>query len=296
MGGQRPVREDDCMADRLPSQPLSDKPAFRAANRTIPPYFPILSGLYTAFIYLRSMAVFVVIWQLASLWIGNATLMPAPLTVAGNFIALAADGELLENALVSLRRLAISFFAAGAIGIPLGLLMGMSRAANDLLDPVVEMLRPISGIAWVPLGMFLLGVGDTLPIAIMFYGALFPFVVNSHAGVRAVDPRLIQVARTLGVGPAAIWRHIVLPGALPNILVGARLAAGAAWMSMVAAELIGAPSGLGFAIEWYRELLATPKVFAVIFVVGLLGYLVDRALRALQRTLTPWVPQAELAQ
>ncbi len=284
------------MAVRLPSQPLSGAPVRQDVSRGVPRYVSVLSGLHTAFIYLRTMAAFVLVWYLASLWIANPTLMPAPLTVARNFMLLAADGELLENALVSLRRLGISFFAAGAIGIPIGLLMGMSRIANELIDPVVEMLRPISGIAWVPLGMFLLGVGDTLPMAIMFYGALFPFIINTLAGVRAVDPRLIQVAQTLGVPTLAIWRHIIWPGALPNVLVGARLAAGAAWMSMVAAELIGAPSGLGFAIEWYRELLATPKVFAVIFVVGLLGYLVDRGLRALHRALTPWLPEAELAQ
>jgi ABC-type nitrate/sulfonate/bicarbonate transport system permease component len=284
------------MAVRLPSQPLSGAPARSKPRGSASRQLSSSAGLATAFIYLRTMAAFVVVWHLASLWIGNTTLMPPPLTVAKNFVLLAADGELLENALISLRRLAISFFAAAAIGIPLGLLMGMSRIADDLFDPVIEMLRPISGIAWVPLGMFLLGVGDTLPMAIMFYGALFPFVINTHAGVRASDPRLVQVAQTLGVTRRAIWWHIILPGALPNILVGARLGAGAAWMAMVAAELIGAPSGLGFAIEWYRELLATPKVFAVIFVVGLLGYVVDRGLRALQRTLTPWVPEAEIAQ
>lgn len=284
------------MAVRLRLQPRPVAPSRGRSGHAVPRYVTLLSSLYTALIYLRTMAVFALVWHFASVWIGNPTLMPSPVTVARNFMLLAADGELLENALVSLRRLAISFFAAGVIGIPLGVLMGLNRIANDLIDPVVEMLRPISGIAWVPLGMFILGIGDTLPIAIMFYGALFPFILNSHAGVRAVDPRLIQVAQTLGVSRLAILRHIILPGALPNILVGARLAAGAAWMSMVAAELIGAPSGLGFAIEWYRELLATPKVFAVIFVVGLLGYLVDRGLRALQRNLTPWVPDAELAQ
>jgi ABC-type nitrate/sulfonate/bicarbonate transport system permease component len=239
------------------------------------------------------MAVFLVVWHLGSLHIANPVLLPSPLAVADSLRQLALDGELAEQALISLQRLAVSFGLAAAIGIPVGLAMGFSRLVHDLVDPLVELLRPISGIAWIPLGMFILGVGEELPVAIMFYGALFPFLINTIAGVRSTDRRLVQAAQTLGVGRGTILRHVVLPAALPNILVGARLAAGAAWMSMVAAELIGAPSGLGFAIEWYRELLMTPKMLSFVFLVGLLGYLVDRLLRGAQRRLTPWIDLAE---
>lgn len=251
------------------------------------------AALGTALVYLRTMAAFALVWHLASVQIANPVLLPSPLAVADSLRQLALDGELFAEALVSLRRLGVSFLLAGAVGIPLGLAMGLSRLFHDLVDPVIELLRPISGIAWIPLGMFILGVGEELPVAIMFYGALFPFLINTIAGVHATDPRLVQAARTLGIGRGSILRHVVLPSALPNILVGARLAAGAAWMSMVAAELIGAPSGLGFAIEWYRELLMTPKMLAFVFMVGLLGYLVDRLLRAAQRRLTPWIDLAE---
>jgi len=249
--------------------------------------------LDAAFVYVRTLAVFLLVWHLASLQIGNPVLLPSPLRVAESLLQLALEGDLHENALVSLQRLAISFLLAGAIGIPLGFAMGASRLVHDLVDPVIELLRPISGIAWIPLGMFILGVGDELPAAIMFYGALFPFVLNTIEGVRSVDQRLLQAARTMGVGEWTILRQVVWPAALPSILVGARLAAGAAWMAMVAAELIGAPSGLGFAIEWYRELLMTPKVMAFIFLVGLLGYLFDRLLRLAQRRLTPWAQSME---
>lgn len=250
-------------------------------------------ALGTAVVYVRTMAIFLVVWHLASLQIANSVLLPSPLAVAESLRQLALDGELLAEALVSLKRLAVSFLLAGAVGIPLGLAMGLSPLLHDLVDPLVELLRPISGIAWIPLGMFILGVGEELPMAIMFYGALFPFLINTIAGVRATEPRLVQAARTLGLGRSTILQHVVLPSALPNILVGARLAAGSAWMSMVAAELIGAPSGLGFAIEWYRELLMTPKMLAFVFMVGFLGYLVDRLLRATQRRLTPWIELAE---
>jgi ABC-type nitrate/sulfonate/bicarbonate transport system permease component len=247
-------------------------------------------GILGVATYGRAMLFFVFVWYLVSLWIGNPVLLPSPLQVLDGLYQMIASGELAEHALISLRRLAISFIAAGMIGIPLGLAMGVSRPVNDIVDPLVEVLRPISGIAWIPLALFILGVGDALPIFIMFYGALFPFVLNSYAAVRAVSPRYMDAARTMGVPRRRILAKVILPAALPGILVGARLAAGAGWMSMVAAELIGAPSGLGFAVEWYRELLMTSKMLAVVVSIGVLGYAIDRLLRAVQHRLVPWSP------
>lgn len=252
----------------------------------------VLSGLRSVGLYLRSMAVFVVVWHAAAWWIGNPVLLPSPLDTFRALVSLLANGEVLSNALASFRRLAVSFAGACVVGIPLGLVMGMNRVVFALVDPLIEILRPISGIAWIPLGMFILGVGEALPSAIMFYGAFFPIVINTIVGVRSVEPRLIQAAEVLGVGRAHTILHVILPASLPNILVGLRLGAGAAWTAMVAAELIGAPSGLGFAVEWYRQLLMTPSVLAFVFVIGLFGYLFDRLLRALQTALTPWADSA----
>lgn len=140
--------------------------------------------------------------------------------------------------------------------------------------------------------MFILGVGEALLTAIMFYGAFFPIVINTLIGVRSVDEKLVQAAKVLGVGRASTIMNVVLPASLPNILVGLRLGAGAGWTAMVAAELIGAPSGLGFAVSWYRELLMTPSVLAFVFLIGLFGYLFDKLLRALQAALTPWAASA----
>jgi ABC-type nitrate/sulfonate/bicarbonate transport system permease component len=239
-------------------------------------------------VYARTMAVFLVVWHLGSLWIGNAILLPSPIATAEALVNLTRQGEVFSNVIASLTRLGMSFGLALVIGVPLGFAMGLSRNVFEMIDPVVELLRPISGIAWIPLGMFILGVGEALPTAIMFYGAFFPVLINTIVGVRSVNPRLVQGARVLGVGRVQIVRHVIFPAALPNILVGARLGAGAGWMAMVAAELIGAPSGLGFAVEWYRELLMTPSVLAFVFLIGLLGYLFDRSLRWLQRVVTPW--------
>jgi len=239
-------------------------------------------------IYLRTMMVFAIVWHLAALWVDNVLLLPTPFSVAESFWQLLASGEMATHVAVSGRRLLASFLLAGAIGIPLGFVMAMNRLLFDLVDPIVELLRPISGIAWIPLGLFIFGVGDTLPTAIMFYGAFFPMVINTIVSVRAVEPNLVSAARTLGAGRLTVLRHVIWPAALPGILVGARLAAGAGWMSMVAAELIGAPSGLGFAVEWYRELLMTSNVLAFVVVIGLLGYLMDRLLRLATRLSTGW--------
>ena len=153
--------------------------------------------------------------------------------------------------------------------------MGLSRAWRDAFDLLVEMLRPIAGIAWIPLALFILGIGNRLPVFIMFYSAFFPLLIGTAAGVRNVDARLLAAAATMGVTGRARIRHVVLPAALPAIMVSLRLAVAASWTAVVAAELVGAPSGLGYAIEYYRSMLATPTVMAFIVVIGLLGF-VDR--------------------
>jgi ABC-type nitrate/sulfonate/bicarbonate transport system permease component len=214
------------------------------------------------FVALRSFAVF--IWQLA------------------------VSGELFEHALISTTRLVIALIVATLVAVPLGFFMGVYREADRFIDPVVELLRPISGIAWIPLALFIFGVGDVLPVFIMVYVAFFPLLLNTISGVRNVDQRLVNAARTMGVHGWPLMRQVIVPGALPTIMVGFRLAFAGAWAAVIAAELIGAPSGLGFAIEWYRQLLMSPKVFAFIAIIGVVGYLCDLALRALQRRLTPW--------
>ena len=239
-------------------------------------------------VYLRTMAIFLLVWHGAAMWIANPILFPTPVDVARSFVDLAGSGEMITNIVVSVRRLVLSFLLAAVIALPLGFAMALNRFLFEMIDPTVELLRPISGIAWIPLGLFILGIGDALPTAIMFYGAFFPLLINTITAVRSVDRSYLDAARTLGVARSTVLAQVIVPAALPGILVGARLAAGAGWMSMVAAELIGAPSGLGFAVEWYRELLMTSKVLVFIVLIGLMGYLFDRALRYLQRRLTRW--------
>lgn len=240
-------------------------------------------------IAVRSFAVFLLLWYLVALWVSSPIQLPTPGAVFDALWGLAQSGELFVQAGTSTSRLVISLVVAAGLAIPLGFIMALSREFNAFFDPIVELLRPISGIAWIPLALFIFGVGGTLPVFIMAYVAFFPILLNTIDGVRSIDRRLIDAARTMGVGSRARLLHVALPAALPSIMVGFRIGFAGAWAAIIAAELIGSPSGLGFAIEWYRQLLMSPKVFAFIMVIGFVGYMCDLGLRALQRKLTPWV-------
>ena len=239
------------------------------------------------FVALRSFAVFAALWWVCFAWNANPLQLPSPLRVLDAVWGLLKSGELSEHAAISSARLGIALVVAILLAVPLGFAMGLSKTLEAYVDPLVELLRPISGIAWIPLGLFIFGIGDTLPVFIMVYVAFFPLLLNTLAGVRQVDRKLVDAARTMGIHRSAMLRHVIVPAALPMVMVGLRLAFAGAWAAIVAAELIGAPSGLGFAIEWYRQLLMTPKVFAFILVIGVVGYL-DLLLRTLQHWLTPW--------
>src|SRR5699024_4575465 len=200
---------------------------------------------------------------------------PSPIAVAMAFYELLITSELFEHALVSVKRIVMGYTIAIAIGVPTGMVMATNGFLNNLLNPMIEMLRPISGIAWIPIGLFIFGVGNSLAVFIIAYATLFPVVVNTYGGVKTVEKVFVQSAQTMGVSKWNTFWHVIFPAALPNILVGLRVGVGMAWIGIVAAELIGANSGLGFAIEWYRQLIMTDKVMSFIIVIGLLGYLSD---------------------
>lgn len=245
-------------------------------------------GAHPGLVALRSFVAFFLLWWALAAWTASPIQLPTPPAVFAALWSLAKDGELFDNVSVSFVRLLISMAVATLLALPLGLAMGLSERVNAYIDPTVELLRPISGIAWIPLGLFIFGIGGTLPVFIMAYVAFFPILLNTIAGVRGTDRQLVAAARTMGVGGERIVRLIVLPGALPTIMVGVRIAFAGAWAAIIAAELIGAPSGLGFAIEWYRELLMSPNVFAYIIAIAAVGYACDLCLQFLGRRLTPW--------
>jgi len=247
-------------------------------------------------VYLRTMLAFFVVWALVARLTANSVLLPSPLAVLAALVDLAKDLELFFHAGISFARMVASLVIGALLAIPLGLAMGLSRKVSEIVDPTIEVLRPISGIAWIPLALFIFGIGNALPLFIMTYAGFFPILLGTIAGVRGVDRRLIDAARTMGVPSRTIVMRVVIPAALPSLMVALRLGVAASWTAVVAAELIGAPSGLGYAVEWYRELLATPQVMSFIAMIGVLGYLCDLGVRALARLFTPWASDARLAQ
>jgi len=241
-----------------------------------------------AFRYLRTMALVVVAWWAVSAWLARPYLLPSPDVVATSALKLLASGRVVAALAVSGRRLLLSYLLAAAVGIPLGVGMGLSRWLAGLFDWLIEMVRPISGIALIPVLLVVFGVSDALPLSIIFYAAVFPFVLNSASGVRHVDARLTRAARVLGAARGRIIRTVILPAAVPDIMTGARIAASNSWMALIVAELIGAPNGLGFAVGYAQELGNATLVLAWITYIGLCGYALDTTLDWLQGRLTPW--------
>ena len=240
--------------------------------------------------YARSIGAVVLIWYYLANRIDNHVLLPTPDRVIRSVYRLVTGGGLLEDYTISVQRLLIGYAAAAAVAIILGVAMGLSRVVNEFFDPVVELLRPISALAWIPLLLALIGVSKTLPFIIIFSIALFPFLLNTVGGIRAANPVLIRAVRTMGVSGLTIVRRVVLPGALPSVLTGARIAMGNAWMALIASELIGAPDGLGYNIIFFGSTFRTADMIAVIVIIAISGYLTDLLLRMLQRRLTPWRP------
>jgi ABC-type nitrate/sulfonate/bicarbonate transport system permease component len=267
-------RESPATADR-------SKQAGRAAQRAMRTLRAIPWEL------LASLGVLGAAWHLASRAVGNPVLLPSPDLVLRSLWQL-LEGDLLADIAASLRHLSIGYFIGASTGFLLALLAAASRLAGALLDPIIELLRPISGIAWIPIAIALLGIGEAVPTFLIAYVAVFPIFLNTLAGIQAVDRRLIAAAEVLGAGRAMIYMRIILPAALPMILAGVRLSLGVSWMTLIAAELVGGDSGLGWRSFWYEQFFSTHKTMAIVLTVGVLGYLLDSCVRLLQRSATAW--------
>src|SRR4051812_8852303 len=203
-----------------------------------------------ALVYVRTMLLFAALWAVIAAWKANPILLPSPLAVLDAAIGLARDLELFEHAAVSLGRMLVSIALACALAIPVGFAMGMSRRFERIVDPTFEMLRPISGIAWIPLALFIFGIGNALPVFIMTYAAFFPILLGTVAAVRGVDRRLVDAARTMGVPPRTIATRGLVPAALPGLLL-APPPRGALFLAAPGAgEATGAPGGPGCRPRW----------------------------------------------
>jgi len=197
---------------------------------------------------------------------------------------------LVAHASASLERLVVAYAAAVLVALPLGVLIGYFPAADTTMHFLVRGLRPISPVAWIPLALTWFGVGATTIVFVVFYGAFFPIVANTIAGVRGTSRTYIRAALASGCGQLFLLRRVVLPAALPTILTGMRIGLGVAWMSIVAAELVGTQRGLGYMISEARFHLDIESIIVGMLAIGLLGLASDRCMRWLQAALVPWQP------
>lgn len=191
----------------------------------------------------------------------------------------------------SVTRVYAGFFAAVLLGVPLGMLIGRIKAVRVLLDPTLQLLRPVPVTAWLPLSMIFFGIGANAAVFLVFLGAFYPIVFNTTFGVRSVDIRLYEAAAMLGCKGSSLFRQVVLPASLPSILNGLRLGHGFAWILIVVGEMTGVQQGLGAAIMDGRMLSRTELVIAGMLVIGVAGFLTDRVLVMLNNRLLKWSPQ-----
>jgi NitT/TauT family transport system permease protein len=227
-------------------------------------------------------AVLIATWWVTVVVTGSV-IFPTPWQVVTGAIELARDGTLFEHISASLLRVGTGFGLAVVVALPLGLWMGWVRGAYGALNPVFQMLRPISPIAWIPIAILWFGVGDASPIFLIFISSVFPMVVQTTAGVHTIEHRYLQAAENFGVARYTLFTRVVIPAVLPQIIVGMRIGLGVAWLVVVAAEMIALRSGLGYLIIDSRNAgNRYDLVIAGMIIIGLIGLLLDGFMRLLE--------------
>lgn len=250
-----------------------------------------LTGLKKALAPWALPIVLLILWELVTrTGLVNARLMPAPSTVAVAFWRSLMDGSLIYHTLASTQRALIGLVIGGGLGFVIGIVNGLWKPAETLLDSTLQMVRNIPHLALIPLVILWFGIGETPKIFLVAIGVFFPIYINTFYGVRTIDPQLVEMASVYGLDRKALIRRIILPGALPSILVGLRYALGFMWLTLIVAETISAPSGIGYMTMNAREFLQTDVMLLGIIVYALLGKGADVATRAIERRVLVWHP------
>lgn len=232
--------------------------------------------------------VFIIVWQSIA-FIISSRFLPGPISVGKTFLELLLSGELMQHAAISLARVIAGFFSAIILGVPLGILMGWSRKIENI-SIIVEIIRPIPPLAWIPLALLWFGIGFQSKVFIIFIGAFFPVLSNAFLGVRETQPYLIEAGKVLGATDRQILQKIVIPNSFPSILEGLRIGLGIAWMCLVAAELTGLriPLGLGYMIMEARDLGRADIVMAGMIAIGIIGYIMNFSLKKAETQIVRW--------
>ncbi len=278
-GGTTPLASQATPIDHVSNDlvlPAKPRLIIRALKRLLPWVVPFL---------------IVLVWQIAAQtgWLSSRVL-PAPLDVAKAFYRLSASGELWHHVSVSAWRAFIGFVVGGSLGLFFGLLTGSIRLAETLLDTTFQMIRNIPALALIPLVILWFGIEETAKLFLVAIGVFFPIYINAFHGIRSVDPALIEMGRSYGLNNWQLYRQIILPGALPSILVGVRFSLGLVWVLLIVSETISAQSGIGYMTMNAREFLQTDVVLVGILLYAILGKLADVFARLLERYWLRWHP------
>lgn len=229
------------------------------------------------------------LWQYAgSAGLISETVLPTPLAILTAFYELAVSGELSDNMQISIARAAGGFLLGGGLGLLFGILVGFSKKTESYLDPTLQMLRTVPHLAVTPLFILWFGFDEISKVLLIALGAFFPIYINTFLGIRGVDAKLFDVAHVLEFSWHRQITRLILPAALPNILLGVRLSLGIAWLGLVVAELMGSSAGVGYMIMDARQFSQTEKVFVGIIIFAVVGKLTDSFVRLLERKLLKW--------
>ncbi|WP_239616335.1 ABC transporter permease [Cohnella mopanensis] len=229
------------------------------------------------------------IWQyLGDYGLISDLLFPTPYTIGITFMNLAKSGFLWEHVSISLWRVLTGFLIGGSLGFLFGIAVGLFRRTERLLDPTIQMIRMIPSLAIVPLFVLWFGIGELSKTLIIAEATFFQLYINTFLGIRNVNNKLFEVTYVLGYSRFKQIIHLVLPAALPNILLGVRISFGISWLGLVVAELIASTSGIGYMMSDARQFADTPVVFVGIILLGILGLTADSLIRLLQQKLLRW--------
>lgn len=231
---------------------------------------------------LSSLVGFTLIWQVAARRYPPEQ-FPAPTDVVRAIMELADMGTLWSHVGISLARFGTAYLLAVLVGIPLGLFLGRFIRCHKAVDPLIQVLRPISPIAWFPLAVLWFGIGNLPAVFIIFLASFFPVLLATISAVRSVPPVYLKVAGNFGATSYMTFVRVIVPAAFPGIMVGLHIAVGTGWIHLVAGEMLGAQSGLGFMIVDARNFLRTDQIMAGMLLVGLLGLAIYRTMKLLER-------------
>jgi NitT/TauT family transport system permease protein len=236
------------------------------------------------------LAVLAVLWEVVTRFnlIPGRFFLPPFTFVLQEFFHMTISGLLLNHLLRSLIRVLVGFLAGSALGIIVGIMMGCSKMMDELLNPIISFLYPIPAIGWLPLLMLWIGIGEALPITIIFICSFFPVAYTTATGIKSVDKKLIKAAETLGASPRTVLTTVILPLALPTIFTGLRLEAGMAWRVIIAAEMIAIPTGIGALFMQAESLIRIDIIIVCLVVLAIMSLSFEKVFRYLESKLCRW--------